>query len=168
MEKKQSFRQCALRAQAVSIKTSFKPKGRALGIQEKSENYSPVPSISHQTKVNIGLHDTYVFSGAISISHQTKVNCFKEINYPCILEHTVVNPEFYLVYSRISNAIINSLSSYLLIQVYQQLYIYIQEISIRFQAPPSVLQRKTNYAEEAAWYFLRFPNCSMTFFRSLS
>ena len=35
--------------------------------------YSTVPSMSHQTKVNIGLHDTYVFYGAI-YSHQTKVN----------------------------------------------------------------------------------------------
>ena len=50
--------------------------------------------------------------GQISESYSKLMHLKKGI----LFKNNVVNPEFYSVYSRISNAIINSLSSYLLIQ----------------------------------------------------
>ena len=43
--KKQSFRQCAWGLRQLVLKPGFRPKGRALGMQEKSENFNSLRPI---------------------------------------------------------------------------------------------------------------------------
>jgi len=51
--KKQSFRQCALGLRQLVLKPGFKPKGRALGMYEKSENFNSLrPILSELCKKN--------------------------------------------------------------------------------------------------------------------
>ena len=73
--KKQSFRQCAWGLRQLELKPGFRPKGRALGISEKSENFNSLRPIllklckkkyrGRSNPAGIGLKEQWIYILAV-------------------------------------------------------------------------------------------------------